>query len=48
MADKATKPAQRCTATIEGPKVGRLVMWRKPCKNRTRHPSGKCHIHRLK
>jgi hypothetical protein len=38
---------QRCTTTIDGPKVGaHVVLWRKQCRNRTRHPSGKCYVHR--
>ena len=37
----------QCRESIEGPKVGaRVVAWRRPCGNRTRHPSGLCHVHR--
>jgi hypothetical protein len=42
----AAKPAPYCSKQIDGPKIGRLVAWRKPCRNRTRHPSGRCPAHR--
>jgi hypothetical protein len=39
--------AKRCMYSIEGPKIGRhVVAWRKYCKNRTTHESGRCHLHR--
>lgn len=38
--------AVRCNATINGPKIGRVVAWRKYCQKRTRHESGRCHLHR--
>jgi hypothetical protein len=37
----------RCNATIDGPKIARrVVAWRKYCQNKTRHESGRCHLHR--
>lgn len=39
-------PAPTCRKMIEGPKVGRLVAWRRQCQNKTNDPSGLCPVHR--
>ncbi len=38
----------RCKATLEGPRMhrGRLVGWRRFCKNKTKDESGYCWRHR--
>lgn len=42
-----TTPTPRCSAWISGPKISRgVVAWRRQCRNRTNHPSGRCHQHR--
>lgn len=41
--------AVQCSKEIDGPKTHRwVVAWRKRCRNKTTHPSGRCHLHRLR
>ena len=39
--------AVQCWKEIDGPKYGRVVAWRKRCQNKTKDPSGACHLHRV-
>jgi hypothetical protein len=41
-----TSEARECRATIDGPKVGRVVAWRDYCGNKTTDASGRCRYHR--
>lgn len=42
-----TRPATRCTAQIDGPKIDASgnVAWRRQCKLMTTHSSGRCRFH---
>lgn len=40
--------ARQCSKEIDGPKIGRLVAWRKRCRNRTTHSTGRCRFHPLR
>jgi hypothetical protein len=41
------KEVVACGATILGPRMGRnVVLWRKDCRRKTRHESGRCPDHR--
>lgn len=46
MTEQDKPKATRCTAERETLRLGRWVADYERCKNRTRHPSGKCHVHR--
>lgn len=45
--DPEHREAKQCSKQIDGPKIAKwVVAWRKPCRNRTTHPSGLCYVHR--